>query len=69
MRTTSHYDDKVPINLDAPYPDDFLKDFKARLDEVQGDYNEMMKQARGQSAAPEPRPTAAEPANQGLTVH
>jgi len=59
MRTTSRYKDNVPINLGAPFPDSVVKDFKARLDELQGDYNEMLKQAH--RAATEAQQTPAEP--------
>lgn len=46
MRTTAHYNDKVPVDLNEPWPSNLFPHFKARLDELQSEYNEMLKQQR-----------------------
>ena len=68
MRTTHHYDDKEPTDLKEPWPNYLFPDFKAQLEELQKDYNEMLKQARRQSA-PGSAQTVAEPINRGFTAH
>jgi len=60
MQTTRHYDDKVPFDLQEPWPQHLFPDFKARLEELQTNYNEMLKQVRSQGA-PERTETAAKP--------
>jgi hypothetical protein len=60
MRTAHYYDDKVPYDLKEPWPEHFFPDLKARLGELQTNYNEMLKQARSQGA-PERTETATKP--------
>jgi hypothetical protein len=46
MRTTEHYSDKVPVDLNEPWPSSLFPHFKARLGEVQSEYDEMLRQQR-----------------------
>jgi hypothetical protein len=50
MRTTKHYDDKVPVDLNEPWPKDLFPHFQTRLDELQSNYNGMLKEAQSQQS-------------------